>query len=70
MQYMGAIAIARAKELRDDSSIVEIVIWALQDPLPPCGHRYKYCSQGPHAGLSAQLRIGALTFCGAHTREA
>ena len=42
MQYMDAVAIARAKELRDDGSIVEIVIWELQEPLAPCGHRYKY----------------------------
>ena len=39
---MDAIAVARAKEVRDDGSIVEIVIWELQGPLPPSTHRYKY----------------------------
>ena len=39
---MDAIAVARAKEVRDDGSIVEIVIWELQEPLPPSTHRYKY----------------------------
>ena len=42
MQYMYAVPIARAKEVRDDGSIVEIVIWELRQPLPPCAHRYKY----------------------------
>ena len=39
---MDAVPIARAKEVRDDGSIVEIVIWELQEPLPPSTHRYKY----------------------------
>ena len=39
---MDAIAVARAKEVRDDGSIVEIVIWELQEPVPPSTHRYKY----------------------------
>jgi hypothetical protein len=39
---MDAVPIARAKEVRDDGSIVEIVIWELQEPLPPSVHRYKY----------------------------
>lgn len=30
------------KEVRDDGSIVEIVVWLLQDPVTPCGHPYKY----------------------------
>lgn len=42
MQYIGAAPIARAKEVRDDGSIVEIVIWELQEPLPPSLHCYKY----------------------------
>ena len=42
MQYMGARAIVNAKEIRDDGSIVEIVIWELDEPLPPCQHRFKY----------------------------
>jgi Family of unknown function (DUF6516) len=39
---MDAVPIARAKEVRDDGSIVEIVIWELPEPLPPSSHRYKY----------------------------
>lgn len=42
MQYMGATLIAQAKEVRDDGPIVEIVVWELDEPLPPCAHRYKY----------------------------
>jgi len=42
MQYMNARAIVQAKEIRDDGSIVEIVIWELAAPLPPCRHHYKY----------------------------
>ncbi len=39
---MTAQLIARAKEVRDDSSIVELVIWRLPEPLAPCLHCYKY----------------------------
>ncbi|MCF8151791.1 MAG: DUF6516 family protein [Sulfuritalea sp.] len=42
MQYMKATLIAQAKEVRDDGSIVEIVVWQLVEPLPPCAHPYKY----------------------------
>jgi hypothetical protein len=42
MQSMKAALIAQAKEVRDDGSIVEIVVWELDDPLPPCRHSYKY----------------------------
>jgi len=42
MQYMGVVLIARAKEFRDDGSIVEIVVWELAEPLPPSVHRFKY----------------------------
>lgn len=42
MQYMKAKLIAQAKEVRDDGSIVQIVIWELPEPLVPCSHRYKY----------------------------
>jgi hypothetical protein len=42
MQCMGAKLIAQAKEVRDDGSIVEIVVWELTEALPPCMHRYKY----------------------------
>jgi len=39
---MPAQLIARAKEVRDDGSVVEIVVWRLPQPLPPCTHLYKY----------------------------
>ena len=42
MQYMSAILIAKAKEVRNDGSIVEIVIWKLANPLSPSLHSYKY----------------------------
>jgi hypothetical protein len=42
MQYMAAVLLARAKEVRDDGSIVEIIVWELPEPLPPSTHRYKY----------------------------
>ena len=42
MQYMPAVPIAKAKEVRDDGSIVEVVIWELDEPLQPSTHRYKY----------------------------
>jgi hypothetical protein len=42
MQYMKASLLARTKEIRDDGSIVEIVIWQIPEPLAPCKHCYKY----------------------------
>ena len=39
---MAATLLARAKEVREDGSILEIVIWELADPLPPSSHRYRY----------------------------
>ena len=42
MQYMAAQQIARTKEVRDDGSIIEIVIWQLTEPVPPCTHLFKY----------------------------
>ncbi len=42
MQYMPARLIVRAKEVRDDGSVVEIVIWELPQALRPCVHSYKY----------------------------
>lgn len=39
---MAATLLARAKEVGDDGSIVEIVIWELPEPVPPSSHRYKY----------------------------
>lgn len=42
MQYMKAVLLARTKEVRDNGTIVEIVIWQLQIPLAPCKHLFKY----------------------------
>lgn len=42
MQYNAAVLLAHAKEVRDDGSIVEIVIWELPEPLAQSNHRYKY----------------------------
>ena len=39
---MSAQLIARAKEVRDDGAIVEIVVWRLTDPIQPCTHLFKY----------------------------
>lgn len=39
---MSARPIARAKEIHDDGDIIEIGIWELDAPQPPCAHRYKY----------------------------
>lgn len=42
MQYMKAALLADAKEIRDDGSIVEVVVWELPEPLPGSEHLYKY----------------------------
>lgn len=39
---MPSQRIAHAKEVRDDGNIVEIVVWRLDAPVPPCIHPYKY----------------------------
>lgn len=54
MQYMKATLIAHSKEVRDDGSIVEVVIWSLPEPLPPSEHRYKYRL---YYGLAGQDRV-------------
>ncbi len=42
MQYMKAMLLARSKEIRDDVSMVEVVVWELPEPLPPSTHNFKY----------------------------
>lgn len=54
MQYTDAVLLAHVKELRDDGSIVEIVVWELPAPLPPCQHRYKYRL---YYGLPGECRV-------------
>ena len=39
---MTAVPLVMTKEVRDDGSIVEIVIWKLSQALPPCRHSFKY----------------------------
>lgn len=39
---MDAQLIARAKEVRDDGSIVGIVVWRVPEPIYPCTHPFKY----------------------------
>ena len=39
---MDATLITRFKDVAEDGSIVELVIWSLPKPIPPCQHRYKY----------------------------
>jgi hypothetical protein len=41
---MKAVPLARTKEVRDDGTIVEVVIWELPEPLPPSTHSFKYCT--------------------------
>ena len=42
MQCMRARQLTHHKELRNDGSIVEIVMWLLDRPLSPCWRQYKY----------------------------
>jgi len=39
---MAAEPIVRAKEVREDGSVVEIVVWRLSQALAPCTHVFKY----------------------------
>jgi len=52
---MAAVLLAHAKEVRDDGSIVEIVIWQLPEPLPPSTHLYKYSL---FYGIPGSRRVG------------
>jgi hypothetical protein len=39
---MKAKLLARTKEVRDDGSMVEVVIWELPEAVPPNTHSFKY----------------------------
>ncbi len=52
MQYMPVVLLVRAKEVRDDGSIIEIVVWELSEPLTPSTHRYKYRLYYGSAGVN------------------
>lgn len=51
---MDAEPIARVKEVRDDGSVVELVVWRLAQPLSPCVHPYKYRL---YFGADGQCRV-------------
>ncbi len=42
MQYMPATLLAKQKEVREDGSMIEIVLWEVPEPVPPCQHTFKY----------------------------
>jgi hypothetical protein len=42
MQYKTTSLLARSKEIRDDGSIIEVVIWQLLRPVRPRRHHFKY----------------------------
>ena len=52
MQYMPVVLFVRAKEIRDDGWIIEIVIWELSESLTPSTHRHKYRLYYGSAGVS------------------
>jgi hypothetical protein len=39
---MKVIPLVRSKEVWDDGTIVEVVIWELPEPVLPCSHKFKY----------------------------
>lgn len=49
---MPAVLVAQAKEVRDDGSTIEIVVWELSEPLAPSRHRYKYRLYYGAAGIN------------------
>ena len=51
---MQATLIARAKEIRDEGSVVEIVVWRIAQPLHPCTHLNKYRM---YFGAGGQCRV-------------
>jgi hypothetical protein len=42
MQYMKAKPVIRRSEFREDGSAIHLVLWELDEPLPPCRHQFKY----------------------------
>jgi hypothetical protein len=39
---VDATSVAALKEVRDDGSVVEIVVWQVPEPVYPSAHSYKY----------------------------
>ena len=48
---MTARAIVQVKEVHDDGFILQMVVWELVRPVPPCPHTYKYRLYYGAAGL-------------------
>lgn len=51
---MAARRLIHVKEIRDDGSIVEVIVWQLDMPIPRCEHCYKYRL---YYGLQGNCRI-------------
>ena len=39
--------------MRDDGMMVELIVWELPEPLPPCTHNFKYRLYFGRSGLDA-----------------
>ncbi len=39
---MKAVLITRFKDVADDGSVIELVVWRVPRPVPPTEHGYKY----------------------------
>ncbi len=39
---MKAALLAHTKEFLDDGAIIEVVVWQVPEPVPPCLHSFKY----------------------------
>lgn len=39
---MKSELITRFRDISEDSTGIEMVVWRVPDPVPPSGHRYKY----------------------------
>ena len=39
---MRATPVATLKEIREDGSIIEVVVWHVPEPVSPSAHSYKY----------------------------
>lgn len=42
MQHMKAKLLVKSKEIRNDGTTIEVIIWELPEPSPPSTHSYKY----------------------------
>ena len=51
---MQETLISKAKEIRDEGSVIKIVVWRIAQPLHPCTHLYKYRL---YFGAGGQFRV-------------